>query len=713
MSPKRWVLAAAATTVAVVVGVVIWQLWPPPDPCQYLDEAKCAGLTAADFPQSFDDYFRDMDGGIELTPGETAGRNTWMIWTAGDEAFWNFQAKHAFGAFDLLKTISSYPGSKYSRDNRFSYMGLINEPGFERATVPDQFGLWLDQRVITPEPFDEQVYGKASGVVGLRLYPNPAFDEKAQGKWDAQRYYGDPSYYQDSDLVRPYRVGVSCAFCHVSPNPVNPPEDPENPQWSHLSTNVGAQYFWASRIFTNTLGEDNYFYQLLSAAKPGTVDTSAFATDNIFNPRTMNAVYDVKSRLAVAQIETLAGTNLDVPGTTKRMEVPHVLKDGSDSVGVLGALGRVYINIGEFHQEWLRHFNPLIGGKRQTPIEIKTARKNSVFWEATAERMPNLRDFFLKVGEPHHLADAPGGEAYLTQDEETLTRGKIAFADNCAECHSSKLPAAGIAPGSPEFIQQMREEVLKPDFLQNNYLSNDRRYSVVELGTNICSPLGTNGMRGHVWDNYTSETFKNLPSVGKAEVYNPFDQKTYTYDMPSGGRGYTRSPSLISLWSTAPFLLNNSVGKFTGDPSVSGRMESFDDSIEKMLWPEKRLGVDSIQRTTVDTFIVVSKGFLPKILQPLLGGRDEIRIGPIPAGTPINLFGSLDLEIEKEDIPQLLRVLRDMIKIKKGEDFTTQLAQDILALSKCPDFITDRGHEYGSGLSDEEKRALIEYMKNF
>ena len=32
--------------------------------------------------------------------------------------------------------------------------------------------------------------------------------------------------------------------------------------------------------------------------------------------------------------------------------------------------------------------------------------------------------------------------------------------------------------------------------------------------------------------------------------------------MPRDGRGYTRVPSLISLWSTAPFLLNNSVGKF-------------------------------------------------------------------------------------------------------------------------------------------------------
>ena len=38
------------------------------------------------------------------------------------------------------------------------------------------------------------------------------------------------------------------------------------------------------------------------------------------------------------------------------------------------------------------------------------------------------------------------------------------------------------------------------------------------------------------------------------------------YQMPAGGRGYTRVPSLISLWSTAPFLLNNTVGPFDTDP---------------------------------------------------------------------------------------------------------------------------------------------------
>ena len=41
-------------------------------------------------------------------------------------------------------------------------------------------------------------------------------------------------------------------------------------------------------------------------------------------------------------------------------------------------------------------------------------------------------------------------------------------------------------------------------------------------------------------------------------------------------------------------------------------------------------------------------------------------------------------------------------------------------LSKCPDFVVNRGHYFGSdafkeepGLGDEEKRALIEFLKTF
>ena len=83
-----------------------------------------------------------------------------------------------------------------------------------------------------------------------------------------------------------------------------------------------------------------------------------------------------------------------VPPTT--VYSPRVLKDGADSVGALGALNRVYLNIGLFSEEWLLHFNPLVGGRRVTPIEIAVARKNSSYWEATEAQTPNMALFFLK-----------------------------------------------------------------------------------------------------------------------------------------------------------------------------------------------------------------------------------------------------------------------------------------------------------------------------
>ena len=52
-----------------------------------------------------------------------------------------------------------------------------------------------------------------------------------------------------------------------------------------------------------------------------------------------------------------------------------MLKDGSDSVGALGALNRVYINIGLFSEEWLLHFRPIIGGRPISPIEIAVAQQ--------------------------------------------------------------------------------------------------------------------------------------------------------------------------------------------------------------------------------------------------------------------------------------------------------------------------------------------------
>jgi hypothetical protein len=789
-----------------------------PKPGTVLDEARQVNRPAASFPAADEDYFHNMDGGIALAPNEVKGRNTWIIWTGGNDRFWDKISISSVGALDFLKTLSSHPKLKFSRDNRWNYLGLVNEPCFEKATGPDanRYGLWLDKRSSNcpADPFENEqkypgvkigargknlpagsYYGWGTGIVGLRLFPNPEFDEAAAKKWDPERYYNDPSYYNSKDLIRPYRVGMSCGFCHVGPNPLKPPADPEHPKWENLSSNVGAQYFWIDRIFDWDADPSNYIFQLFHTSRPGSLDTSLVSTDNINNPRTMNAVYSLGPRLEQSKRfgkETLAGGGLNnkqfndyVPPSSPLSAFfvapatsysPRVLKDGADSVGALGALNRVFINIGLFSEEWLLHFNPLVGGKPTTPIEIAVARKNSAFWGATEAQTPDVALFFLKSTDPHKLKDAPGGAAYLTKDKAVLNRGKVVFAERCARCHSSKLPtpAPGLDPGgcsgkdyltcwdrywawtkTDEFKSKMREITLKPDFLDGNYLSAEHRVPVTLLKTNACSPLATNAIAGNIWDNFSSQTYKELPSVGEITIYNPMTGEPRQFKMPGGGRGFTRPPSLISVWSTAPFLLNNSVGKFNPSPSVEARMESFQDSIEKMLWPEKRekdsvLGdkvPGVIDRTTTRSYLRVAPGYVPDMLKSLVGWGSRlfptifkeggIEIGPIPPGAPVNLLASMDLLSDGADLAGRIdhdrKVLEVALKLKHdlvalGSNPSDDDARKVFAnvvtpmmeLSKCPDYVVNRGHYFGTSyfseepaLSDQDKRSVIEFLKTF
>ena len=50
----------------------------------------------------------------------------------------------------------------------------------------------------------------------------------------------------------------------------------------------------------------------------------------------------------------------------------------------------------------------------------------------------------------------------------------------------------------------------QPDFLENNFLSTDRRYSLDKIQTNSARAFGTNAKSGHIWDNFSSEDYKQL-----------------------------------------------------------------------------------------------------------------------------------------------------------------------------------------------------------
>ncbi|MGZ3313531.1 MAG: hypothetical protein ACXU82_00090 [Caulobacteraceae bacterium] len=880
-------MALAAVAIAACEG--------GPRPGHVQDEAQAAGRTEASFPHSAVDYFHDMDGGLALNQTEVQGRNMWVVWSGGNDRFWDVMTQKTFGAFDLLKIITSYPDPKvqaFHREDRWAYLGLVNEPCFDEAKAPDpdRFGLYLDVRRgdCKADPFaDEKAYpgvktgfrghafaadtrladgskppaampvgsyyGWPTGVVGLRLFPNPAFDDAAARRWDPKRYYTDPAYYNDPTLVRPYRVGMSCGFCHVGPSPSHAPADPEHPAFADLSSTVGAQYMWVDRLFVHNADQKNFMFQLVHTYRPGAMDTSLVSTDMINNPRTMNAIYNLDDRMGVNATPQLPGGALYLGKETikggeqnnkqfnqyissgpltqfytapDKVLTPRVLKDGSDAVGALGALNRVYLNIGLFSEEWLLHFNAVVGGKEISPIPIATAEKNSAYWRATEAGTPATALFFLKAGRPDRLASIPGGAVFLNDGADTVARGKQVFAETCARCHSSKLPPDAVALLSPDkcegpgyldcfkaywrnsqstaFKQQMRAIVEAPDFLDHNYLSADFRVPNTLLRTNACSPLATNALRGNIWDNFSSDTYKRLPSVGTITVTDPFTGEPRPYAMPAGGRGYTRPPSLISLWSSAPYLLNNTVGPFSyrkGDANgyayeaspmvgVSDRMGVFQPAIEQMLWPEKRqadsvLGAKAgglIDRTSETSWIVVAPAFVPGALRPASGllkpfypwlvydpadkarlARDlpgypnlpdnmkgSIVLGPIPAGMPVNLLANTKLRAETgnpiDNLVNTWRLLRlahrlshDLKDLPPGltgmalRDHFANVREPLLQLSKCPDFVVNRGHLFGAEafnqqdglsaderawgtetpLSDPDKRALIAFLKTF
>ena len=142
----------------------------------------------------------------------------------------------------------------------------------------------------------------------------------------------------------------------------------------------------------------------------------------------------------------------------------------------------------------------------------------------------------------------------------------------------------------------------------------------------------------------------------------------------------------------------------------------------------------------------MSSGFLPDFLQsssgflsrhlPALFGDEGIEIGPLPKGTPVNLLANLNLLTETSGFGErakrdadILKLLLDIRKALKqlppgaSDEEATRvlkpLVGPLLQFSKCPDFVVNRGHYFGTdkfqggepGLSDEDKRALIGFLK--
>jgi hypothetical protein len=221
----------------------------------------------------------------------------------------------------------------------------------------------------------------------------------------------------------------------------------------------------------------------------------------------------------------------------------------------------------------------------------------------------------------------------------------------------------------------------------------------------------------------------------------------------------------VSVWSTAPFLVNNRLGSFSDDPSVDARMNHFKTSIGQLLWPETRDHDEkfdgTIVRTTERSFLYIPRRSIPVELKNLFDALPDepfkrafdrngsITLGPIPKDFPIGLAASYQPSADRPSFKEkaayagnFLRLVKSVGKnwssLDPSDDakllaWTANLRGPLLKMSKCPDYVVNRGHYFGTAkfnetdglsddekafgtetpLSDEDKRALIEFIKTF
>ena len=151
-----------------------------------------------------------------------------------------------FGGFDLLKIVASTRASKFDRDKRWNYLGVINEPCFDKPTGPDPTAsaCWLDtrradcpadpfeERAEIPRRQDRRARQDRSGRLVLRLchrhrrvapVPQSRF-RRSGGEELGSRSAITPTRTTTTTRTwcGPIASACRCGFCHVGPSPDQP-----------------------------------------------------------------------------------------------------------------------------------------------------------------------------------------------------------------------------------------------------------------------------------------------------------------------------------------------------------------------------------------------------------------------------------------------------------------------------------------------------------
>lgn len=739
------------------------------------------------------DLYRDAgfrEGEAQLDASAKAGREIWYRATAGNARFHTYVFQQRMATFiDWGRILRSD-----RRDHRFRTWGLINDPdcckpgmlgcpaqseeetyGFDfcpgdedllkyvgKAGYRDPACDFQDAPADAGDPHHAKKdqrqsscdleFGTSTGALGFRKFPNPRFDaakwkalnDGKLGSWEgyarklserADLSDSRVSHLMDGSIEPPFLIGTACGSCHIAFDPLNPPRDPERPEWRNIKGLVGNQYNRISEIIVSGMPTDSLNWQVFAHARPGTSDTSAIPTDQINNAGTINAIINTSQRPTFANEDILKWRKVSAcdkaevdndtcwcePGRDNKCwrrsraqeTVHHILKGGEDSIGALEAIQRVYFNIGSCAEAcWVNHlteiyqFDPQQRNFGQTPFNIGQCRRDCPNFRAIEDRLPNILAFFTSSegnATDLHIARANEAKAkdpkakYAFDDliEElekefgkgAVSRGQKVFAETCARCHSSVPESKGGAFATRDFRKVAANGTLRED-----WMGSDASTPVTEVDTYHCRALHSNHAAGHVWQEYASETMRARPQVpGLTEP-------------AEGGRGYYRNPSLLSAWAHAPFLHNNAMGPELCGYGGTGAGNAFDfyrspyvDAANVPLPPDKqpgcwaynpsvdgrfRLYVESMRellnpdkRATkvkkLDQDIVLDLG--PKVFD----GEDEEKLFGftlrVPAGTAAGALGNFQYKKFVGDIV-LAKLDRKTLESRHGKAMADELA---------------------------------------
>jgi len=365
----------------------------------------------------------DLADESQALTAEERGRDIWFNNTYGGEKFFSLVLPYHPDPLRRIR-IGFQAVIDTPRSIRFDTWGVINDPD----CVANPAG-GMD---LCDDP-------ESSGVVGMRFKgPSPAGD-------------GTMAY------------GSSCAACHAGFDPVNPPDDPNEPEWDNIHATIGNQYIDFGAIFGANLAPTDVRAMMFAAWPNGAVDTSLLFSDNIMNPGTVTAFWEHPNR-----------PTFDVGLDERKLRNGQ---SGDDDLGGDIAALRVYTNIGVCFFECVA-----VPAATGTPIDIDTCR-------AACPDFPPQQDLddmgaFLAS---HVRPRLPGKKSRVLS-----AIGRVVFDHNCASCHKNT--------GD-----------------QRHVLSNDEVIPLAvdpDNNTNACRALGSNFEEGNIWAQFSSDVYKARIAAG-------------------------------------------------------------------------------------------------------------------------------------------------------------------------------------------------------